>query len=126
MRYLLILAVVLSGCSPQISKHFKSTTVEGGYNTTVRNANLDLSFETPSDITFTTSKKVLRKAIRKSNLDLATVLIHGTTTSPTYEIFVSIKEGHPYFSGEAIDDKANKNLIIDLNRIVRSSKHNIK
>ena len=125
MKYILISAILLSSCSPQISKHFEATTVEGGYNTTVKNDYLNLSFETPSDITFTTSRKVLRKAIRNSDLNLGEVLIHGTTTDPTYEIFISIEEGLPFFSGQAVDDKANKNLVIDLENIVRSSSYRV-
>jgi hypothetical protein len=139
---LLTLLVVSFGCSNKISEHFKQNTYDQQFNMHILNSSLQLAIESPSDITYTTEKKALRKVIRNSDFKLKDrLLIYGKTDEPPYEYFVTIsstqKQNYPenlivydtlidthtiQFLGNPLHVDSRRALAIDLENIFRSLK----
>lgn len=80
-------------CSPKIHESFESNSYSISYNTQVFNTNLELSFNSPADIIYTSDRKELKAIIRKNKaFSVSNVLFHGVTRSPEYEFFVTISD----------------------------------
>lgn len=135
-----VIFLVLLGCSPKINKHFESNQFIRNYNIHVINDSLQIYFKSPADITYTTNKKELKKIIRNTNFKLKdSVLVYGKTDDPPYEYFVTVSKNPKQtyneklivfdtlinnytiqFIGNSLTKSSNKTLKIDLNTIFKS------
>ncbi|WP_162056172.1 hypothetical protein [Pontibacter pamirensis] len=88
--YKIIGLVLIFGCSPKVSEHFKHNRYVKDFDMHIINDSLQLYYKTPADIEYITDKKELRKALRKQKLRLEEdVLIYGKTDFPPYEYLVT-------------------------------------
>ncbi len=55
-----LLLLFLCGCAPKISEHFEQNRYVRNYSLHIVNADLQLYFKSPADITYTTDKKELQ------------------------------------------------------------------
>lgn len=136
----IVIILFLYSCTPKINEHFKQNRYIKNYNIHIINDSLQLYLKSPSDITYTTDKKELKKVIRKTNFELIdSVLIYGKTNEPPYEYFVTISKNnlHKYpknlivfdtlinnktfkFIGNSLSENSKKTLKIDLYKIFKS------
>src|SRR5690554_3313325 len=86
-----ILSFLFFSCSPKIHENFESNHYIKDYRIHSFNDSLKLSFNSPSDIIYSTDKVKLIKQIRKSSINLSgEVLFYGITKLPEYEFYVTV------------------------------------
>lgn len=128
---LLLILLLLYGCSPKISKHFEQNKYIRNYSIHLINDTLQIYFKSPADITYTTDKKELKKIIRKAKFKLSdNVLAYGKTNEPPYEYFVTISKNkkHNYSKNLVVFDTLIKNQTIQFigNPLTKSSKKTLE
>lgn len=86
-----ILSFLFLSCSPKVHENFESNHYIKDYRIHSFNDSLKLSFNSPSDIIYSTDKVKLIKQLRKSNINLSgEVLFFGITKLPEYEFYVTV------------------------------------
>lgn len=131
---------ILHSCSSKINEHFEQNRYIRNYNIHIMNDSLQLYLKTPSDITYSTNKKELKKIIRNGKIKIVdSVLVYGKTNDPPYEYFVTIskKNSQSYpkefvvydtvinqkiikFIGNSLSANSKRTLEIDLYKIFKS------
>ena len=136
---LIILLLILTGCSPKISEHFEQNRyISGSF---VINDSLQTYFKTPGDFDFVTNRKALKKVLRKNNYHFKNkVLFYGKTyIPPFYEYFITVGNNLSFekpkqyivfdtvigkdkfsFFGKPDKNEGTKSLKIDLQRTFQS------
>ena len=89
----LILSVLLliTSCTPKISKIAIHNRFVKNFNTHILNDSLQLHFISPADITYLTTKKSIKQAINQYQIKVSNeVLLLGTTISPNYQFLITM------------------------------------
>lgn len=93
---LLVVIVMLSSCTPRVSKYFDSTRYVKRFNTHIVNDSLDLHIKTAGDIDYAHSKKDLANHIDDHSHHLPHLFAYGKTwVKPIYEIYFILDPMHP-------------------------------